>query len=91
MTRIIFIVLVIWNAAGFGILHCYEESSDVYICRSNGQFMPYFNPVWLWKNYKVNVIGCFFLTIIFNLACPLLSVVYWIIKLIGWICTAGRK
>jgi hypothetical protein len=91
MVGIIFIVAVIWNVVGFGILYCYEESSSVYICRNSGQFMPYLNPVWLWKNYKINVIGLLFLILLFNLLCPLLSVVYWIAVFIKWICTVGRK
>lgn len=88
MGKIIFIVAVVWHFIGFSALHFYEDGSTVYQYEG---FVPYLNPVWLWKKYKVNIVGCFFLTILFNLLCPLISVIYWIIKFIGWICTVGRK
>lgn len=90
MAGLVFLICIGWTFIGFFILHTYEENSCTYNS-SNSDFLCYLNPVWVWKNYKVNVIGCFFLVLLFNLICPLLTVIYWTIKLIGWICTVGRK
>ena len=90
MTGLIFVITLVWNFIGFYILSFYEESSVTYNS-SNAKALCYLNPLWVWENYKVNVIGCFLLTIIFNLVCPIITVVYWTIKFIGWICTVGRK
>lgn len=91
MAVIIFIICIVWTFIGFFILHTYEENSVEYNCSSSADFLCYLNPVWVYKHYKVNAVGCILLTILFNLICPVLSIIYWIIKLIGWICTVGRK
>ena len=88
MAKAIFIIAVVWHCIGVVILHLYEDGSTIY---DYGDSISYLNPVWLWKKYKVNLIGCFFLAIIFNILCPLVSIIYWVVKFIGWICTVGRK
>lgn len=91
MTVTIFITLVAWNVIGFWILHCYEDSSIAFINESRGRLLPYLNPIWLYKNYKVNVIGLLFLTLLFNFICPVISVFYWVVVFIKWMCIVGRK
>jgi hypothetical protein len=90
ITTLIFAISIVWTFIGILTLHSYEENSCAYNS-SNSDFLCYLNPIWIWKNYKVNIIGCILLTVLFNLICPIISIIYWIIELIGWICTAGRK
>ena len=47
----------------------------------------WFSPIWIYKHYKVNYFGTIFLTIVFNVLCPILTIGYWFYKL----CTIGRK
>lgn len=98
LVEIIFIIVVVWNVIGFGILLAYEEGSVVYCNKGSDRVLPYLNPIWLYKNYKVNIIGLLFLTLLFSLICPALSIIYWIavfikwaVVFIKWICTVGRK
>lgn len=49
--------------------------------------IEFLNPIYVYKNFKVNYFGCTILTIIFNLICPLATICYWFYKL----CTVGRK
>ena len=91
MTYFIFIILpIVWSLIGFFILDGYENNSFVFNRYSDSSF-AYLNPVWLYNNYKVNIIGALLLTILFNALCPIITVIYWIIKLVYWICTVGRK
>lgn len=88
---LIFLGLAAWTYLGLLALRGYEDCSIVFVNKGNDSPFPYFNPLWWHKHYKVNFIGVFFLTLIFNLVCPLLSIAYWLVKLIKWICTVGRK
>lgn len=56
-------------------------------------FIPYvlLNPCDIYDIWKVNYFGCGLLTIIFNLLCPVLTIIYWVYKLIYFICTVGRR
>ena len=45
------------------------------------------NPKWIYQNYRVNIFGCIFLSVLFSLFCPIGTIIYWIYKL----CTVGRK
>ena len=49
------------------------------------------HPCWLYKKFKINYFGCGLLTIIFNLFCPIISIMYWLWKFIYFICTVGRR
>lgn len=49
--------------------------------------IEFVNPVFLYKRYKVNWFGAFFLAIIFNLLIFPFAIIYWIYKL----CTVGRE
>ena len=91
MGMAIFLGLFLWSALGAYALKGYEDCSVVYINEDRGKFCPYLNPVWIWKNYKLNIIGTLLLTILFNIVCPIISIIYWVCKFIEWICTVGRK
>lgn len=74
------ILLVIWNFVGFFIL---GMSSQIgYMLE-----VDRLNPVYIYKNFKVNWFGALFVALIMNALCPIVSIIYWFIKL----CTVGRK
>lgn len=45
-----------------------------------------FRPDVIYELFNVNFFSCVMLTLLFNLICPIVSIVYWIYKL----CTIGR-
>ena len=63
----------------------------------NTKDLEFLDPVWLYDRYdKLNYLGIFFIFLGYNLACPIMSVCYWIAKLlmatkIYKIFTIGRK
>ena len=74
------ILLVIWNFVGFFIL---GMSSQIgYMLE-----VDRLNPVYIYKNLKVNWFGALVVALIMNALCPIVSIIYWFIKL----CTVGRK
>lgn len=91
MTEVYIVILVIWSIIGFLILKGYQDCSVVFITHSGNKIWPFLNPLWLWQSYKVNAFGLVLLTLLFNLICPVVTIVYWTVKLIKWSCTAGRK
>ena len=46
-----------------------------------------YNPITIYKHYKVNYFGCFFLTLLFHIIFALPAPIFWLHKL----CTVGRK
>ena len=76
---ILIFAIATWNLVGvFLFLH------------NLGDF-AYLNPIKIYLSFKVNYFGCFVLTILFNIACPIATIIYWICVFIHWICTVGRK
>jgi hypothetical protein len=78
-------ILTTWHIIGgviFGIL------STEYYSSLDGRCI--LRPDWIYDQFNVNYFGCVILTILFNLLCPIISVIYWICKLIYFICTVGR-
>jgi len=78
-------LLVVWNIFG-GLALC--------IIWTN-RYRPFdktslLSPIWIYEEFEVNIIGCMFLTILFNMLCPIFSIFYWFIKLIHFIFTVGR-
>ena len=74
---IIVIMSFIWHIAGLIILINWDSLSLSRILI----------PTELYKHYKVNYFGCFWLTLFANLLCPLFTIGFWFYKL----CTVGRK
>ena len=46
----------------------------------------FLNPIWVYKNIKVNIFGTIFLTVLFNIIILPYALIYWFYKL----CTVGR-
>lgn len=57
------------------------------LCDDGGIGFSYVNPVVIYNNVKVNWLGATLLSIILNIAFPIISIPYWIYKL----CTIGRR
>lgn len=79
-TRAITVLLVIWNLVGLFILGI--SSRIGYMLE-----VDRLNPVYIYKNHKVNWFGAFVVALLMNALCPIVSIIYWFIKL----CTVGRK
>lgn len=81
------LIFMIWNFAGallfllsMSLIHpCDDETAEI--------VMDELNPVWQYKTCKVNWFGAIFLSIIWNLMCPIISIGYWFYKL----CVMRRK
>lgn len=74
------IIFVFWNLIG---LVCMGSSSNL------GEVLSLWRltPQGVYKHFRVNYFGCFCVTLVFNLLCPVLSACYWFYKL----CTVGRN
>ena len=49
------------------------------------------HPIWIYKQFHVNYFGCAIITLIFNLFCPIISILYWLYQLLRFTFTVGRK
>lgn len=74
------IILFAWNLFGFIILGNWVLEGPL-------DFSHILTPTGLYKHYKINYFGCFLLTLLANLLCPLFTIGFWFYKL----CTIGRK
>ena len=73
-------LIFIWNIIGF-ICILYPAA------KWQTEGFEVLNPKIIYYNVKVNWFGCFWLTLLFNLLCPIITICYWFYKL----CTIGRK
>lgn len=79
-------ILLVWNISGFFLLVIlWAESFSLW------DDYCLLHPYWIYKKFNVNYFGCGLLTMLVNLCCPFISVVYWSWKFIYFICTVGRK
>ena len=79
------ILIVLWSILGFLIPMCTSLGEDGFC---------YVNPIYIYNRWKVNWFGCFILTLIFSLICPLGTIGYWLYflcKLFVKLCTVGRR
>ena len=79
-------ILFAWNAIGFVIyagiqLHATWNINDYQLL----------NPCEIYDLWNVNYFGCVILTLIFNLLCPIWTIIYWFVKFMKFICTVGRR
>ena len=65
--------IIPWHIAGFIL--------DMILCEYYNSDWDFLNPIWLAKHSKMNIIGVIFHWIIYNLLCPLATIIYWIYKL----------
>lgn len=77
-------IIVIWNVLGFISLFL------IPYLRDSASLGEMFNPVDIYNNLKVNWFGCIILTILFNILCPIMSIGYWTVLFVTWLCTVGR-
>ena len=74
-------VFCIWNLIGLFILGMTSSIDEVLSLRR-------LNPINVYQcHHKVNYFGCFWLTLFYNLLCPVASAFYWFYVC----CTIGRK
>ena len=78
------IVFICWTILG-GIAYAILAVNSDYFRYANG--FETLNPIYIYKNIRVNFFGLIWVTLAFNLICPLASLGYWFYKL----CTVGRK
>ena len=74
----ILLICVLHNAFGVIVCACIHGKAEGF---------EFCNPLWIYKNYSVNVFGAILLALIYNLLCPIGTIGYWIYKL----CTFGRR
>lgn len=81
-----FLIGMLWTGIGLMLLFViFSVSTTNPLYKAKG--LEFLNPVWLWKNYRLNPFGAALIALVFSMACPLLAVGYWIYKL----CTFGKK
>ena len=53
-----------------------------------GEFhsFDFLNPIWIYRDNRVNIFGAAVLCLSANIVCPIISICYWFYKL----CTVGR-
>lgn len=77
-------IFIIWNIGGALIVSAL--SADY-----NYNLYEYLSPISIYHNTNLNVFGCIVLTVLRNILCPLMSIIYWIGVLLYWLMTVGRK
>ena len=76
-------IFMIWNIVGLLIVGGLSHD-----CLNLGEF---FNPIDIYYNTNLNIFGCIVLTILRNILCPLMSIIYWIVIFFYWLMTVGRE
>lgn len=77
------LIFISWSILGILILCTIASCTSL----KNVHGFPCFNPIWLYRNYKLNWVGAFLCALGLNLCCPIITICYWAYKL----CTVGRK
>ena len=75
-------IFIVWNIVGLLIVCLSHKYLDLF---------EFLNPISIYRNTHLNIFGCIVFTVIRNLLCPLMSIIYWIGVLIYWLMTVGRK
>ena len=81
MEVVIFLIivgLILWSFLGLLLLLCFNSEGRFPFGASGFEFI---NPVYLYKNSKVNIFGAIFVSILMGLICPIGTIIYWIYKL----------
>lgn len=76
--------IIVWNI--FGLILLVGVMLDEHGSYSEWMW-DRLNPIYIYRNTNCNILGVILLTILINLLCPILSIIYWFYKL----CTVGRK
>lgn len=79
-------ILFVWNVAGLVILAVlWAHLGNLFDKKS------LLHPSWLHRKFHINYFGCGLLTLIFNLLCPIVTIIHWICEFFYFICTVGRE
>ena len=79
-------IIILWNVVGFlpfmmmKINTCRPYDDDIFL-----------SPIWIYDEWNLNWFGTILVCSIFNLLCPIASVVFWTFKFVKFICTVGRQ
>lgn len=79
-------IFLAWNVIGFIVYAGIQLDATMYT--DDYQLL---NPREIYELWDVNYFGCVLLAIIFNLICPVWSMIYWFCKFMKYICTVGRR
>ena len=82
--EILILVSILWNILGFLVL------IDIGITADWAQYCDGFellNPIFIYRQLRVNYFGAFWVTLFMNALCPIVSLGYWFYKL----CIVGRR
>lgn len=75
--------ILLWSFLGLiFIAIIFVDTGDTLFGAEGFEFV---NPIYIYKNSKLNVFGAIFVSIFMNLICPIGTIIYWIYKL----CTFG--
>ena len=84
IVALVITVIISWSMLGLIIGGAiFSGNNRIAYCRG----LECLGPKWIYKHYHVNWFGAFWLTVLFNLICPIASIAYWFYRL----CTVGRK
>lgn len=78
------VLIVAWNTLGL-VIWAVAATNNTKLQRAD--LLEWLNPIWIYRNYKVNFFGTFVICVVYNLFCPVASICYWFYKL----CTVGRR
>lgn len=81
----IIVLIIVFNLLATGVFILFVLGSEVLLKTENP--FDIFSPVFIYKNYKVNIFGTIVMTLFFNIVMIIPSIIYWFRKL----CTVGRK
>lgn len=76
----ILLIIFIWSLFGLIIYAVLLGEKEINLFDS-------LNPIYIYRTYQVNIFGTIMLFIVFNLICPVGTIMYWFYKL----CTVGRR
>lgn len=79
-------VPIIWNVLGGIILLILWVNARGLFKNNN-----ILSPVWIYNEWKLNYFGTGLVCLIFNLLCPIVSIIVWFCIFLKFICTVGRK
>lgn len=77
--------VILWSIVGitFWLVTATVVTTKLYLANP----FEWLNPIWIYRNYKVNFFGTAVICVLYNLICPVASICYWFYKL----CTVGRR
>lgn len=87
-------IFILWSIIGFGVwlvVAMNIQSKSLHgrnkgvLCKTSR--FEFLDPRYIYKYNRVNYFGAAMVCLLYNLICPLMSIIYWFYKL----CTVGRS